>query len=137
MSRAVVRLRFRTELQNFLASLPTPVPFYETINENQLPTDDLWVTMDFESNFQDPTCYSRKERQEHGTVGIAVFAKAGTGDLAAVQLADLIEDHFIDPAVDLTPVNVDAVQSASEFTNGDVPRFYGVEVNIDYTNFIA
>jgi len=128
MSRLAVRQQFETELVTFLATLPVPVPFYNTINEEQDPTDQVWVTVEYVEGFMEPHCYGDKARMIESTIEVDVFVRPGNGYQAAVEIADAIESHFLYRDLGAGVEITDAV-SAGELTQGDgSPAWYGVNV---------
>jgi hypothetical protein len=132
MSRLAVRQAFRNELTTFVAAHAPVAVFHDSVNLAQRPTDPLWCTATFFTDYSERLCYtSDQKRIEYGSVDMIVMAKAGQGDSAAVQLAEDIGDHFRD--WQSGTVQVTAVIGPSEFTNSDARHaWYGVAVRADY-----
>lgn len=127
MSSRYVRTLFRTWCQSVATA--TGVPFYDTINQHQSPSDDTWWTVEFvadghEGNFCD------REYIERGFVDIIVRARPGIGDdtaFAAIEqivplLAANSDIHLVIESYD--PPNDD--------TGGSAEEAYGVVVQANY-----
>ena len=74
MSRLAVRQAVEAELANILGAQVPPVPFIQTINTAQRPTDDLFVTVEYYSDYAEAVCYAGKSRIEHGRGAAAGLA---------------------------------------------------------------
>ena len=135
MSRLAVRTAVEAELQNILGAQIPPVPYYNTINERQRPTDELWVTVEYYSDYNERACFAGKARIEHGTVDISVMARAGNGYTPAIRLAEIIEDHFF--GMDLGGgIVIEDTVAPSEGSQGDAQPLYSAVVSLEYSHTI-
>lgn len=131
MSRMAVRNALDAELTNFLGLQVPAVPFYDTVNQRQKPTDPLWVTNQYFVDLVTRDCYGGKNRTEEGTFEVYIFAKAGTGNTAAIQLAEAIEDHFM--VFDFGPnLSIQNTFGIDEATQGDARPVYGIILTLEY-----
>ena len=132
MSRLFVRDTVEAELQQFLQAQIPPVPYYSTINRNQSPRDDIWVTCKFFADSVVNNCYEGKSRTEGGVIDINVYTRAGNGYTLAVQMANAIEDHMCpkDLGQGLEIINSMGVD---EVTSGDASPVYGVSIMVEYS----
>lgn len=136
MSRKAVKDQVIAELNTFLAAQVPPIPFYDTINASNDPTDPIWVTAEFFTDFTDYMCISnRQKRIEYGTVDILVFGLAGNGYTAVSRLADSIEDHFLSGKL-TNETSIIGTSGASEFTNGSADNYYALALSLNYEHFI-
>lgn len=132
MSRLAVRQALQGELETMLAAEVPPVTFVPSINENARPPKaDIWVSIEFQSDYLEKLCYSGSFQIEHGTAFVSIFGKGGSGYDAVITLADKIQDHF--NAFYGTDVEVTETNSANEITAGDARGDYGVEVELNYS----
>ena len=69
------------------------VPFYDTINREQNPTDNVWWSVVFEGGEREGT-YCAEEYNEEGLITIIVQARPGIGDQEAIQAIELIIDEL-------------------------------------------
>lgn len=134
MSRATVRDPIKAELQAYLESRNPPVLFVDTINSNETPDAETWVTCEFFPDYSNPICLGNLARQEEsGTIDVTVFTIAGGADSEAVELADDIQDYFL--AWQDSNVHIVGTVPASETNGGDANRWYGVTVSLEYRHY--
>ena len=129
-----MRAFIRGEIANYLTLSGAPFPFYETINTDQSPTDDLWCTVEFAVFDIEHRCYSGTLRIERGAATITIFGKPGVGDSAVVAAADALQNYF-DGLINDGDVVIANVLPATEATAGDATNFYGVEIELEYDYF--
>ena len=131
MSRLAVRQAVEAELQNILGAQLPPVPFYNTVNERQRPTDELWVTCEYYSDYAEAVCFAGKSRIEHGTVDVSVFSRPGGGYVPAIRLAEVIADHFY--GMDLgNGIVIQDIVPPAEGSQGDAQPLYEVIASLEY-----
>jgi hypothetical protein len=119
-------LYVRNLVRTWLAA--TPVPFYDTVNLEQNPTDPVWKTVDwgFPSRERDTFC---GQYQESGAIGIAYFGQPGKGD----------SDLLVQAEADITALMAQLDPTAAlvledrgapfDFRQGNV---YVVEFQVEY-----
>lgn len=125
MSGQYCRDMFRTWLNAL------PVPYYDTINLEQSPTDDIWTTAIF-LPFSVETLDYCEGREETGEVQVIWLGKPGIGDaalLAAVELHVIQLMSQEDPTGKLVIAGRTAI---SEYSGPDAPH-YEMAVSILYT----
>jgi len=131
MSSNAFRRGFEVDLKAFLATLtPSPV-FYDTINLDNDPTDNLWVTVEYFAAYAQKLSTCTNEYR--GAVDVYVFGKAGEGYDTVNKIADAIEGHF--NSWDLSTVNAQIIGSSMPESLGGDSRFYAEVVNFDYSLF--
>ena len=133
--RIAVRQAIETELQALLAAQAPAIPFYSTVNERQRPTDPLWTTAEYYSDYATAVCYAGKTRIENGTADIIVYGRAGEGATPALRLAEVIADHFYRTRLPGEIVITDVVPPAED-TAGDAQPWYGVIVSLEVEYYL-
>ena len=108
-----------------------PVPYVDTINFDESPTDPIWFTIEFASYGSDKMSFCQDWR-EVGSLQLDFFGLAGVGDDALLAAAEPAVRQFfqnVDPAGKLSLVSFSA---PDDFTpTGGSPKF-GVSFVIDY-----
>lgn len=74
-------------------ALVTAVPFYDTVNREVNPVDNVWWTVEFITLEREGT-YCSEVYNESGIITIIVSAQPGIGDEAAVKAIELIIDEL-------------------------------------------
>lgn len=116
MSSSYVRNMFRAWLNAL------PEPYYDTVNIDQAPADDIWLTAVFISygvDFLD----SCDQQEETGEVQVVWFGRPGRGDadlLAAVESGVAAIMAQSDPAGNFVITGRTAV---SDYAAADAPHF--------------
>ena len=125
MSSLYVRNWFRSHT----ASLG--VPYYETVNSEQNPTDPVWVTYEFNGEFSDVLSYCG-DAVEEGTVDVVVSAQPGTGDAAAIQAVENAATYLMQQQDATGRLVLFSSQPPDEYSDGSADRTYRVIVGINY-----
>ena len=129
MSASYVRTKFREWSEE--TAISTGIPFYDTVNKEQNPSDDVWFTSEFYSfDFQGTFC--EKGYLENGEIEVVVFARPGIGDTQAMNALEQIIPalmYKIDPTGRLILQSYLPVQ---EDGNGSAKMWYSVSVGIVY-----
>jgi hypothetical protein len=125
MSRKYVRDTVRP----WLTELATP--FVESINAEENPTTDIWLTVEFMHETTETTsiCGNQEER---GVIDLIFSGNPGIGDADVISAADIDTKAFmkkIDPTGQLVLLNDLAPE---EFSGGSASRYYQVVVGIEY-----
>ena len=123
-SRAVRQL-----VRGWMPALSTP--YYDTINQEQNPTNDVWVTVEFNSFGMTKETFCETWVEE-GDITLTFFGKPGIGDdaiLAQAEADAALFYGFIDPAGKVIIVNKSAPEDFAFTENG--PRF-GVTFRFGY-----
>ena len=124
-------LYVRGMVKGWLGDASLDVPFYDTINLEQNPSDTNWVTAEFESTLRDKISFC--EWREEGEVLLIYTGAAGVGDgdlLKAVEKDIKTFMAFRDLTRQLT---ITGVQAISEYSGGSANAGYQVEVTIEYS----
>jgi hypothetical protein len=75
----------RTTVRNWLNQ--GNVPYYDTVNQEQDPTDDIWSTVDWGMQTRAMETYCR-ETVEDGAFTVIFFGRPGIGDDALLQASE-------------------------------------------------
>jgi len=114
-----------------IAALHPTIPFYDTVNRNQDPQDDVWWTVDFFPLTMDGT-FCERGYVETGYVYVDVFAAPGRGDMEAIQAMEIIIPEMfgkVDPTQRLVLESYDPLEEAS---GGSARQSYQVTVGMLY-----
>lgn len=128
MSSSYVRAQFREWLND-----PAIVtPYYDTINLEQNPPEDTWVTAEFEVTFREKKTFCEGSWEEEGDVSLMFNGIAGIGDGALLSISE--QDmktllSFRDASRQLTVIGVTGV---NEFSGGSANMGYQLEYIIEY-----
>lgn len=128
MSSSYVRTLVRDWLQD--GSMVTP--YYDTVNTDQNPLDDIWVTADFDSLFRERSTFCAGSWVEEGDITLVYTGLPGVGDgpiLAAAEADVVLLMAMRDPNERLFLTNVSA---ANEYSGGSVNQGYQIEFAVDY-----
>lgn len=87
MSTKYVRTLFRQWCNEVAVS--ESIPFYDTINIEQDPDEDVWFTVEFFAEDREGM-YCDKAYQEYGSITVVVIAQPGTGDDGAITALEAI-----------------------------------------------
>ena len=129
MSSAVVR---RT-IKGWLSDPSMSVPFYNTINEEQDPTDDYWCTVLFNNPYREVTTFCEGKWTEEGEAEVVYFGPPGINDDA---LATMLEAEIIKLMARRDPTGKLILVRSSppyEYSSGSAAQKYALSVYVDYT----
>ena len=106
------------------------VPFYDTINKEENPTDDAWLTIEFNSEYSEGT-YNDCLTTEEGLIDLVFMQLPGQGDglIATAEAEALAFYRNKDPSGKL---DLYKMQPIEDFTD---PDHYRVVVGIEYRYF--
>lgn len=128
MSALYVRNLFRSWLQDDAMD----VPYFDTVNIEQNPDVDTWVTADFETTFRERQTFCENSWKEEGEVLLVFTGAPGVGDghlLSAAEKDIKTLLAFRDPSRQLL---VTGVQGVSEFSGGSANVGYQIEYTLEY-----
>jgi hypothetical protein len=122
----------RQKVREWLGDVANPVKFFDTINFDRRPVDDVWCTVSFGAGDQNPINYCR-DTIEDGAFTVIVYGRPGVGDITVIPAIESIAAFLMAQ----TDVNLKLLSHSSpfEFTLGDgVPR-YGAEMLFNYERY--
>ena len=128
-------LYVRQNVETWLRDPAMTVTYYPTINEEQNPTDDIWMTADFDATFRERLTLSCDETREEGDIELVYQGPPGTG---YTQLLTAIETDVKtlmaqrDPSGRLVLTNRSA---PFEYSNGDADLNYEIAITIEYVYY--
>lgn len=111
-------------------ALAEGLPYYNTINEEQKPTDPAWFSLEYQATGNTQATYC--STWETGVVSLIILGEAGVGFQDALIAGQAVVDEFltnVDPAGRLT---LELPQPPSDFSGLDDP-WYTIEFAITYT----
>ena len=122
----------RQQVKTWLADSSMTVPFYDTINLEQNPSDDIWCTVEFGFASRERMTYCEGLIEEDGDFEVIYFGRAGVGDDDILRAAETDINTFMSFRDSSGKLLITNRSSADEFTNGDVDREYGISFSVDY-----
>ncbi len=132
MSKKYVRDTVRSWLP--ASGSGSPIPFYETVNVDQDPTDNSWYTIEFNPEVSDEITFCRA-KSETGVIDFVFNILPGQGDSQLLGDAQTIVDAFMlnkDPTYKLTLTNQ---QAPEEFSGGSANKYYQIIIGVEYSYF--
>ena len=129
MSSKYVRDKFRSWLNDGLVDSP----YYDTINQEQNPTDDIWVTAEFEVSFREKRTFCEGSWEEEGEVSLMFNGLAGVGDGALLAASEKDIKTLLSFRDDTAQLTIDRVGGVNEFSRGTANMGYQLEYIIEYT----
>ena len=129
MSSKYVRDKFRSWLNDGLVDSP----YYDTINQDQNPTDDIWVTAEFEVSFREKRTFCEGSWEEEGEVSLMFNGIAGVGDGALLAASEKDIKTLLAFRDETAQLVIDRVGGVNEFSRGTANMGYQLEYVIEYT----
>ena len=108
------------------------IPYYPTINEDQNPEDERWVTAEFNGSLRDTLTFCEDNIIEEGDIELVYFGQPGVGyqPLMLAMEADLVT---LMSKRDDTGKLVFVRRSAPyDYSSGSANMMYALSVYIDY-----
>lgn len=124
MSSRYVRLL----AENWAQSCTTP--YYSTMNEEQAPQDEIWMTMEFDSYGYTKESFC-STWTETGGITMVFFGPAGTGWETLFERAEQDVAAFLGNADPGGKVVITGRDAPDEIKGQDIP-FYEVSVTVNY-----
>ena len=127
MSAGAVRTQVRTWAAEVATS--TGVPFYDTLNQEQSPADNVWWTVAFQAEFHEGT-FCSPGYIERGFVEAVVIAQPGRGDAEAITAIEQIVPAMMSKTgSNVELVSYDPIDDAS---GGSADQNYRVRCFLNY-----
>lgn len=126
-------IRVRNLVRAWLSDAAMTTPFYDTVNIDQNPMDDIWVTADFDSLFRERLTFCESSWQEEGDITLVYTGQPGIGDGPLMSQAETDVKtlmSFRDSSEKLTLTSVDG---PNEFSAGSANQGYQIEFVVTYT----
>ena len=128
-------LYVRELVEGWLEDPAMTVPYFPTINVEQNPQDDIWMTADFTASLRDTITYCQGQTSEEGEVELMFFGQPGIGYTALIQA---IEADMVTLMAQRDPLNKMVLVNRSaplETSSGSAKAMYGLSIYIDYQYF--
>lgn len=129
MSSKYVRDKFRSWLDDGLVDSP----YYDTINQEQNPSDDIWVTAEFEVSFREKRTFCEGSWEEEGEVSLMFNGLAGVGDGALLAVSEKDVKTLLSFRDETGQLTINRVGGVNEFSRGTANMGYQLEYIIEYT----
>ena len=129
MSSLYVRNKFRA----WLNDSNIQAPYYDTINKEQNPAEDYWVTAEFEVNFREKRTFCEGSWEEEGEVSLMFNGLAGVGDGALLAISEADVKTLLAFRDETGQLIIDRVGGVNEFSRGTANMGYQLEYIIEYT----
>ena len=129
MSSKYVRDKFRSWLNDELVDSP----YYDTINQDQNPPDDIWVTAEFDVSFREKRTFCEGSWEEEGEVSLMFNGIAGVGDGALLAASEKDIKTLLAFRDETAQLVIDRVGGVNEFSRGTANMGYQLEYIIQYT----
>ena len=125
-------LYVRQTVREWLARPEINVPFYDTVNLDQNPSEEIWATATFDASFRERLTFCEDSWIEEGDINVVYTGLPGVGDavvLAAAQVDMLTLMSIRDPN---NKIRLTAVDPPREASAGSVNQGYQVSYLIEY-----
>lgn len=131
MSSSYVRGLARTWAS--AAATATSIPFYETVNTDQNPSDPVWWTIEFSAEFSEKLSFCDTWREE-GIADIVVSGRPGVGDLAVIDASEKIRDNMLSNNDPARKFYLAGPNPPVEYSGGSGElSWYQVSISIEYS----
>lgn len=116
----------RRQVETWMGAMTTP--FYNTVNMEQDPTDNMWVTVEYNIPLKNTATFCG-DTIEEGNFTVAFFGQPGIGDDALLTAAEL-DMRVLMQQVDVSgSVTLTNRSAPMDFRQGE---WYIVEFTVDY-----
>ena len=129
MSSSYVRTLFRS----WLGDSSIQSPYYDTINLDQNPSEDTWMTAEFDVSFREKKTFCEGSWEEEGEVSLMFNGRAGVGDGELLSIAEQDVRTLLSFRDATGQVVVTRVSGVNEFSSGTANMGYQLEYLIEYT----
>lgn len=129
MSSSYVRTLFRS----WLGDSSIQSPYYDTINLDQNPSEDTWMTAEFDVSFREKKTFCEGSWEEEGEVSLMFNGRAGVGDGELLSIAEKDVRTLLSFRDATGQVVVTRVSGVNEFSSGTANMGYQLEYLIEYT----
>lgn len=122
----------RQIIRGWLQDPAVETPYYDTVNLDQNPPEDTWMTAEFESTLWERQTFCEGDWKEEGDVLILFTGRAGIGDgslLAAAEKDVRTILGFRDPQ---RQFHITGISGVNEFSGGSANMGYQVEYTLEY-----
>jgi hypothetical protein len=129
MSSSYVRTLFRS----WLGDSNIQSPYYDTINMEQNPSEDTWVTAEFDVTFREKKTFCEGSWEEEGEVSLMFNGRAGVGDGELLTISEQDVKTLLSFRDATGQVVVTRVSGVNEFSSGTANMGYQLEYLFEYT----
>jgi len=122
----------RTLIEGWLNA--STVKFYNTVNEEAEPAEDLWMTVLYGFSNSSILSFCRS-RLEENNFTVVLYGNPGLGWKPVITAAEQVKDHIMAQSDPAGKVQVLDYTAPVEFTAGDGSPWYGVEMVFTYQKY--
>lgn len=128
MSSQYVRTKFR----EWLTDPSITTPYYDTINFEQNPPEDTWMTAEFDVTFREKKTFCEGSWEEEGEVSLMFNGVAGIGDGALLSISEDDMKTLLSFRDASRQLRVTGVTGVNEFSGGSANMGYQLEYILEY-----
>jgi len=128
----VSSLYVRNLFRSWLGDPSMAVAFYDTVNQEQNPVEETWVTADFQSTFRERVTFCESSWKEEGEVVLVYTGTPGVGDGELLAIAETDIKTLLAFRDATRQLIVVGVQGVSEFSGGSANAGYQIEYVLEY-----
>jgi hypothetical protein len=125
-------LYVRQTVREWLGKAEIDVPFYDTINRDQTPTDDIWATASFDATFRERLTFCNSSWQEEGDVNVVYTGLPGIGDAVVLAAAEKDMQTLMSIRDPNDKLRLTAVDPPREASAGSTNQGYQVSYLVEY-----
>ena len=126
-------LYVRTTVRSWLNDDAVVSPYYDTINLEQNPPEDTWVTAEFDVSFREKKTFCEGSWEEEGEVSLMFNGRAGVGDGELLTIAEQDIKTLLAFRDESGQLKVVRVSGVNEFSSGNANMGYQIEYILEYT----
>lgn len=128
-------LYVRQKVRGWLQDPTMTVPFYNTTNEEQSPTDPIWCTLEFNYADREVITMCGGDIEEEGEFEVVYLGQPGVGDVALLTAAEADIKTLMAQRDSSNKLTLTVANAPEEFTQGDAQMEYGVSFSIEYSYY--
>lgn len=125
-------LYVRSKMREWFTDPSIQTPFYDTVNLEQNPPDDTWMTADFEVTFRERKTFCEGSWVEEGDVGLTFTGLAGVGDGALLAAAEIDVKQLLTFRDSTGQLTITGVGGVNEVSGGSANMGYQIEYIFEY-----
>lgn len=125
-------LYVRNTIRGWLNNGTLTAPFYDTINKEQNPPEESWLTVDFEVIEREKLAFCDGEWREEGEVSLMFNGAAGVGDGQLLAIAEKDVKALLANRDATRQLIITGVQGVSELSAGSARQHYQIEYVLEY-----
>lgn len=114
------------------AELPAVgIPYYDTINVEENPADDIWFTAEFEPEYTEKQTFCG-DVSEEGLINFVFETNAGIGDETLITAAESAVNTILEQNDSSQNLVLEMAYAPDEYTGGTADTGYRVSISVEY-----